>query len=86
MTVTSTPAWRSATARLDLGDLEVPELALHLFELSAVAAEQLTHLVRLPVTDGGNVVGILSILDLVKSIMRDQEFAIGQLQSYITGH
>lgn|ERR1035437_1393119 len=45
-----------------------------------------THRVRhLPVLEAGNVLGIVSIGDLVNWIIRSQEQTIHQLQSYITG-
>ena len=39
---------------------------------------------HLPVIDGGKLVGIISIGDLVKSIITDQKFIIEQLERYIT--
>jgi CBS domain-containing protein len=40
---------------------------------------------HLPVVDHKRVVGIVSIGDLVKATIDDQEFTIAQLQSYIAG-
>ncbi len=42
------------------------------------------HFRHLPVLNEGTVVGIISIGDLVKSIIEDQQQTISQLQSYIT--
>lgn len=41
------------------------------------------HIRHLPVMDGQQLVGILSIGDLVKTIIEDQQFQIEQLESYI---
>lgn len=40
---------------------------------------------HLPVVDGGTVVGLVSIGDLVSWIMSVQDFAIHQLEDYIAG-
>ena len=39
----------------------------------------------LPVVDGGRVVGLVSIGDLVKATIDEQEFTINQLKNYIAG-
>lgn len=41
---------------------------------------------HLPVVEHGQIVGIVSIGDMVNSIIRDQEFIIDQLEHYIQGH
>ena len=40
---------------------------------------------HLPVIDEGRLVGMLSIGDLVKTIIADQQFTIEQLERYISG-
>jgi CBS domain-containing protein len=41
---------------------------------------------HLPVMDAGQVLGVISIGDAVKSIISEQEFVIEQLTNYITGN
>lgn len=44
------------------------------------------HKIRhLPVVDEGQVMGVISIGDLVKSIIAEQKFTIDQLENYIAG-
>ncbi len=40
---------------------------------------------HLPIIDNDQVIGVISIGDLVKSIIADQKFVIEQLEHYITG-
>jgi CBS domain-containing protein len=40
---------------------------------------------HLPVVDSGRVVGVLSIGDLVRSVIEEQEREIAELQRYIAG-
>jgi CBS domain-containing protein len=41
---------------------------------------------HLPVLEGGDLIGIISIGDLVKSVIADQKFVIDQMEHYIHGH
>ncbi len=50
--------------------------------MAIVSAKRVRHL---PVTDDGQLLGIISIGDLVKTIISDREFAIEQLEHYIRG-
>lgn len=40
---------------------------------------------HLPVMDGGKLLGLISIGDLVKDIISEQKFVIEQLEHYISG-
>ena len=50
--------------------------------MSIVTERRIRHL---PVMDSGRLVGIISIGDLVKTIIAEQQFIIKQLEHYISG-
>jgi CBS domain-containing protein len=51
--------------------------------MSLMTEKKIRHL---PVLDGGRVVGMVSIRDIVGDIIADQDFTIEQLEHYISGN
>jgi len=43
------------------------------------------HVRHLPVLDGGTLVGVVSVRDVVKATLDEKEYRIDQLESYISG-
>lgn len=50
--------------------------------MAVVTERRIRHL---PVVDDGQLVGVISIGDVVKAVIEDQEFLIKELEKYITG-
>ncbi|MCK5014552.1 MAG: CBS domain-containing protein [Candidatus Omnitrophica bacterium] len=44
------------------------------------------HIRHLPVMEADQLIGVISIGDVVNKIIREQKFAIGELENYISGY
>lgn len=73
-----TPVWEVMTAKLHTVD---SNRTVHGC-MRLMTEKRIRHL---PVVDDGKVVGVLSIGDLVKAVIEDQQEEIAQLQAYISG-
>ena len=73
-----TPAWEIMTEKV---------LCVHpdqtVEDCMALMTDKLVR--HLPVLEGDQLIGLISIGDVVKAIISEREFMIGQLESYITG-
>jgi CBS domain-containing protein len=73
---TDTPAWQIMSSPVHTVS---PELSLEDC-MRLVTDKRIRHL---PVVEGGHVIGMVSIGDLVKAVIEDQQRTIEQLESYI---
>ena len=74
---------QTAVKEIMASPVHYTELTRNAEECMAVMTEE--RIRHLPVLDQGQLIGIISIGDLVKSIIDHQQFMIEQLESYITG-
>jgi CBS domain-containing protein len=74
-----------ATAVRDIMTSPVMYVGPHHTSQECMALMTENRLRHLPVLDGDRLVGLISIGDLVKDIISEQQFIIEQLEQYITG-
>jgi len=77
-----------SSAETPVSDVMTPEVLCigpdHRIE-NCMALMTEKHIRHLPVLEEGKVVGVISIGDVVKEVIAEQEFVIEQLENYITG-
>ena len=78
---------RSPTETLLRDIMSSPVMYVHLQQTSDECMALMTEnrLRHLPVMDGGRLIGLISIGDLVKATISEQQFIIEQLEHYISG-
>ena len=78
---------RSSTDTLVRDIMSSPVMYVHPHQTSEECMALMTEnrLRHLPVMDGGELIGLISIGDLVKATISEQRFVIEQLEHYITG-
>ena len=78
---------RSPTETLLRDIMSSPVMYVHLQQTSDECMALMTEnrLRHLPVMDGGRLIGLVSIGDLVKATISEQQFIIEQLEHYISG-
>ncbi|MEM8532778.1 MAG: CBS domain-containing protein [Chloroflexota bacterium] len=78
---------QTAIQEITVGDVMTPNIVAIQPEFSVEECMVLmteNHLRHLPVLDNDHVVGVISIRDVVKEVVEEKEFMIGQLENYIT--
>ena len=80
---------------LDRGSRDTPVSEIMTSELETVTREQTTNdcmtvmterrIRHLPVVEEGRLIGIISIGDVVRAVISEQQYMIEQLEGYITG-
>ena len=73
---------KTKVSEIMTSDLKTADPSQSLDECMVIMSH--SHIRHLPVVQDGQVIGILSIMDVVKNIISEQEFTIEQLQHYIT--
>jgi CBS domain-containing protein len=82
ITLTGKPAKQTPASEVMTERVTSVPPSLHIHEAMQIMTER--RIRHLPIVDDQRVVGVVSIGDLVKAIIDEQQFEIEQLQSYIT--
>ena len=73
---------KTKVSEIMTSDLKTADPSQSLEECMVIMSH--SHIRHLPIVKDGQAIGILSIMDVVKNIISEQEFTIEQLQHYIT--